>query len=74
MKKITSLLVAIIFGCIALSNAQDTIQFAGEKHFANMQQLTFGGDNAECYFGFDSKHVVFQQTNIKNGVECDQSA
>jgi TolB protein len=70
IKKIT--ITIICFVGVWQLHAEDTIQFAGEKHFKNMQQLTFGGDNAECYFGFDSKHVVFQQTNIKNGVECDQ--
>jgi len=27
----------------------DTILYPGEKHFKNVQQLTFGGDNAEAY-------------------------
>ena len=27
-------------------SVNDTLLFDGEKHFANMQQLTFGGDNA----------------------------
>jgi len=31
-----------------------------EKHLANMQQLTFGGENAECYFSFDGKQFIFQ--------------
>jgi len=43
-----------------------------EKHFRNMRQLTFGGDNAEAYFGFDNKHVTFQRTNPGEGVDCDQ--
>ena len=34
----------------ALGN--DSLLYEGEKHFANMQQLTFGGDNAEAYFSF----------------------
>ena len=34
------------------SAIKDTIQFEGEKHFANVCQLTFGGDNAEAYFSF----------------------
>jgi TolB protein len=72
MKKIYLLAILFLFVQQLYSQSKDTIQFAGEKHFKNMQQLTFGGDNAECYFGFDSKHVVFQQTNVKNGIECDQ--
>ena len=50
----------------------DTIQFDGEKHFANVQQLTFGGDNAEAYFSFDGKYLIFQKTNTKEGILCDQ--
>jgi len=51
---------------------KDTIQFEGEKHFANVRQLTFGGDNAEAYFSFDGKYLVFQKTNSKEGIQCDQ--
>ena len=50
----------------------DTLLFAGEKHFANIQQLTFGGDNAEAYFSFDGKYLIFQKTNPKEGILCDQ--
>ena len=50
----------------------DTILFAGEKHFANVQQLTFGGDNAEAYFSFDGKWIIFQRTNPKEGIMCDE--
>lgn len=53
-------------------NYQDTILFAGEKHFANMQQLTFGGDNAEAYFSYDGKYLIFQKTDVKEGILCDQ--
>lgn len=50
----------------------DTIVFEGEKHFANVQQLTFGGDNAEAYFSFDGKYIVYQRTDPKAGIMCDQ--
>ncbi len=66
----------------AASNAQgtavpgspkaDTVIFDGEHHFANVRQLTFGGDNAEAYWSYDGKYLVFQKTNPKEGVECDQ--
>ncbi|MGF2411681.1 MAG: TolB family protein [Ferruginibacter sp.] len=51
---------------------KDTLLYAGEKHFANMQQLTFGGDNAEAYFSFDGKWIIFQRTNAKEGILCDE--
>jgi TolB protein len=50
----------------------DTVQFPGETHFANVRQLTFGGDNAEAYLSFDGKYLVFQKTNTKEGIACDQ--
>lgn len=50
----------------------DSTQYSGEKHFKNIQQLTVGGDNAEAYFSFDGKYIIFQRTNPKEGVECDQ--
>lgn len=50
----------------------DSILFAGEKHFKNIRQLTFGGDNAEAYFSFDSKYLIFQKTYPKEGIMCDQ--
>ncbi|MEZ4883505.1 MAG: hypothetical protein R3E32_02120 [Chitinophagales bacterium] len=43
-----------------------------EKHFRNMRQLTFGGDNAEAYFSFDDSKLVLQVTDKEKGVECDQ--
>ena len=50
----------------------DTIHYPEEKHFANVQQLTFGGDNAEAYFSYDSKWIIFQRTNPKEGINCDR--
>ena len=51
---------------------KDTILFPGETHFSNIRQLTFGGDNAEAYVSFDNKWLIFQKTNPKEGVFCDQ--
>jgi len=56
----------------ALVAVEDTVQFPNEKHFANVRQLTFGGDNAEAYFSFDGKWIIFQKTNPKQGIQCDQ--
>jgi TolB protein len=50
----------------------DTLLYPEETHFKNLQQLTFGGDNAEAYWSFDSKYIVFQRTNPKEGLPCDQ--
>jgi len=50
----------------------DTLRYPEESHFKNIQQLTFGGDNAEAYWSYDGKMLVFQRTSIKDGVPCDQ--
>jgi Tol biopolymer transport system component len=57
---------------IAQQPVADSTQYTGEKHFKNIQQLTFGGDNAEAYFSFDGKYIIFQRTNPKEGIECDR--
>jgi TolB protein len=41
-----------------------------EKHLRNVHQLTFGGTNAEAYFSYDGKKLIFQTTREKLG--CDQ--
>lgn len=50
----------------------DSLHYADELNFKNIQQLTFGGDNAEAYWSFDGKFIVFQRTDPKNGILCDQ--
>jgi TolB protein len=50
----------------------DTLQWPEETHLRNVRQLTFGGDNAEAYWSYDSKWIIFQRTNPKEGLNCDQ--
>jgi TolB protein len=45
---------------------------AQENHLKNIQQLTYGGDNAEAYFSFDSKNLTFQCNNHAWDLKCDQ--
>lgn len=57
------------------NNAQsvaDTLRYPQEKHLKNVQQLTFGGDNAEAYFSFNDKYLTFQATQSKWSTNCDQ--
>jgi Tol biopolymer transport system component len=54
------------------ASTNDTILYPDEQHFKNIQQLTFGGDNAEAYFSFDGKWLIFQKTYAKEGIPCDQ--
>lgn len=50
----------------------DSLRYPDETHLRNIQQLTFGGDNAEAYWSYDGKKLVFQRTSLKDGVACDQ--
>ena len=45
-------------------------RFKGEKHFTDIRQLTFGGENAEPYFSPDGMKITFQAT--VPGAGCDQ--
>ncbi|HUR67535.1 MAG TPA: hypothetical protein VMZ03_14375 [Chitinophagaceae bacterium] len=80
MKKLLFLsviMIAMLSACnnssrLNVSNAADTLAYPEESHFKNIQQLTFGGDNAEAYWSYDSKSLVFQRTNVKEGLPCDQ--
>ncbi|MGH2568598.1 MAG: TolB family protein [Bacteroidota bacterium] len=48
----------------------DPLSHPYEKHLTNIRQLTFGGTNAEAYFSFDEKMLIFQTTRDPYG--CDQ--
>ncbi len=52
--------------------ALDTLSYPEETHLKNIQQLTFGGDNAEAYWSYDGKYLVFQRTSPNDGIPCDQ--
>jgi Tol biopolymer transport system component len=43
-----------------------------EKHFKTLKQVTHGGNNAEAYWSFDDKQLIFQSDFKKWGVSCDQ--
>lgn len=51
---------------------KDSLLYVNEKHLKNIKQLTFGGDNAEAYWSFNSKMLSFQSNNKAWGVACDQ--
>ena len=42
-----------------------------ETHLADLRQLTFGGENAEAYWGPDGRRLTFQRTPLP-GKTCDQ--
>jgi Tol biopolymer transport system component len=65
--------LSLFFLIITLSvnlYAQNTLHVPGEKRLANIKQLTFGGENAEAYFSFDNKQLIFQSK--RDGHGCDR--
>ena len=74
--KLTSILLLTLFlGCKSSHKSAgydgksgatkivNTIHYPQEKHLKNIKQLTFGGDNAEAYWSFDNKKLVFQASS-----------
>lgn len=74
------LLLALFISITTLTNrkeiydsSKDSLRFDGEVHIRNIKQLTFGGNNAEAYFSFDDKQLIFQSDwDEINPQGCDQ--
>lgn len=80
---VTLLLIIVVLpflvGLIPKENSKiykpqnDTLRYKGEKHLRNIKQLTFGGNNAEAYWSFDNKKLIFQSDwNLLHDRGCDQ--
>jgi TolB protein len=63
------ILVTIVFSSAAAAQ-NNSLTFEGEKHLRNVRQLTDGGENAEAYFSFDGRQLIFQSK--RDGRGCDQ--
>lgn len=79
MKNFTILFLSLaIISCQQSSNSDqettniDSLRYEQEVHLKNVRQLTWGGNNAEAYWSFDGKSLIFQSDYSKWGVECDQ--
>jgi TolB protein len=64
-----------LFSCVVLTISllaqnPDSLRNPQEKHLNNIRQLTHGGTNAEAYFSFDGRRLIFQST--RSPYECDQ--
>lgn len=57
-------------GPVVKGTAEDPLRDTREKHLRNVKQLTFGGQNAEAYFSYDGKRLVFMST--REPYKCDQ--
>jgi len=67
------ILIAVGAGLLRLGASPQSapdLRTPQEKHFLNLRQLTFGGQNAEAYFSSDGKQLIFQST--REGRRCDQ--
>ena len=70
MKFFSAGLLALLACVLGSSQEAAVSPLPGEKHLANIHQLTFGGENAEAYFSFDQKKLTFQST--RPPFQCDQ--
>ncbi len=68
MKHILLLLIAALFFSCKTNSTEFT--FPNEKHLKNIKMLTVEGENAEAYFSFDEKKLVYQSTH--EPYKCDQ--
>jgi len=57
-------------GTVVHGTPDDPLRDPREVHLRHVKQLTFGGTNAEAYFSYDGKRLVFQSTREPYG--CDQ--
>src|SRR6201747_2808886 len=72
IKKLVACLIFFVIFKTANAQNNDTLIYADERHFKNIQQLTFNGDNAEAYWSFDDKQIIFQRKNEKENIMCDR--
>ncbi len=70
MKKIILISFTILLFSVTIIPQNDSLKLPGEKHLANIKMLTPGGENAEAYFSFDEKKLIFQSNS--GNLPCDQ--
>lgn len=57
-------------GPVAQGTPDDPLRDPREVHLRHVRQLTFGGTNAEAYFSYDGRRLIFQST--RGAYACDQ--
>ena len=63
--------MALLVFNVSFTAQNQTVQpHPRETHLRNVRQLTSGGENAEAYFSFDGKQIIFQSTRAP--YKCDQ--
>lgn len=72
MKK-SAAFILLLAALLGKASAQNNVtHYSDEKHFSNVKQLTYGGNNAEAYWNNAGTQLIFQSDNKKWGVGCDQ--
>lgn len=77
LAKITPSFLILLVSLLSCKNQEKTqnnpspstggiMHYPEEKHFKNIKQLTFGGNNAEAYWSFDGQKLTFQ-SDLKTG-------
>jgi len=69
-RSVLPILVTLLITSAAIAGKPDSLRQIGEKHLRNIRQLTYGGTNAEAYFSFDGRKIIFQST--RPPYHCDQ--
>ena len=59
-----------VAGPVVHGTPDDPLRDPREKHLKNVKQLTFGGQNAEAYFSYDGRRIIFMST--RESYKCDQ--
>jgi Tol biopolymer transport system component len=57
-------------GPVVHGTPDDPLRDPQEKHLRHVKQLTFGGQNAEAYFSYDGRRLIFMST--RPPYQCDQ--
>ncbi len=72
MKKIILIIISIILtaGCIKDKTLKSDTGSFKDLYLKNITQLTFDGDNAEAYFSYDGKRLIYQSN--RGGYNCDK--
>ncbi len=63
-------LIILVSHFVSAQSENEKYRFEGESHLKNIRMLTEVGENAEAYFSFDGKKLIFQAT--VDSLKCDQ--
>lgn len=66
-------MLGLLFFAALVAHPSDSLRYPQERYLRNVRQLTFGGNNAEAYFSFDGRWLIFQSDDPRiNPQGCDQ--